>query len=269
MLVVKAIFGNFANMKFIDTHAHLYVEQFNEDLQNVIENAKHDNIKKVVLPNIDAASSHKLIDLYLSDQDFFVPMMGLHPGSVQDNYKEELKQIERHFFRQDFASVGEIGLDYYWDTSKINEQKAAFTTQIDWALEKNLPIAIHCREAFDDVLSILEKKQNGNLKGVLHCFTGNEEQAARLIDLNFYLGIGGVLTYKNSGLDKVLENIALKHLVLETDAPYLAPSPFRGKRNESAYILYIAEKLAEIKGQNIAEIANITTKNAEELFKIS
>lgn len=268
MLVVKAIFANFATMKFIDTHAHLYVEQFDADLQKVIENAKHDNIKKVVLPNIDASSSQKLIDLYLSDEDFFVPMMGLHPGSVGDNYKEELKAIDQHFLRHNFASVGEIGLDYYWDTSKIKEQKAAFTTQIDWALERELPIAIHCREAFDDVLAILEKRQNGNLKGVLHCFTGNEEQAERLIDLNFYLGIGGVLTYKNSGLDKVIKNIDLKHLVLETDAPYLSPTPFRGKRNESAYLLYIAEKLAEIKSQNIAEIAEITTKNAENLFAI-
>ena len=262
MPIVKAIFGNFAYMKFIDTHAHLYVEQFNEDLQKVIENAKNDNVKKIVLPNIDAASSHQLIDLYLSDKDYFVPMMGLHPGSVQENYLEELKQIDKHFLRHNFASVGEIGLDYYWDTSKIKEQKDAFIRQIDWALEKNLPIAIHCREAFDDVLSILEKKQNGNLKGVLHCFTGNDEQAEKLIDLNFYLGIGGVLTYKNSGLDKVVKNIDLKHLVLETDAPYLSPTPFRGKRNESAYLLYIAEKLAEVQDKNIVEIAEITTKNA-------
>ena len=268
MLVVKAKFANFVAMKFIDTHAHLYVEQFDEDLQKVIENAKNDNVKKVVLPNIDASSSQKLIDLYLSDKQFFAPMMGLHPGSVGDNYKDELKAIDQHFLRHNFASVGEIGLDYYWDTSKIKEQKAAFTTQIDWALERELPIAIHCREAFDDVLDILEKRQNGNLRGVLHCFTGNEEQAERLIDLNFYLGVGGVLTYKNSKLGDVLKNIDLKHLVLETDAPYLSPMPYRGKRNESAYILYIAEKLAEIKEVKLLEVAEITTENAENLFSL-
>jgi len=255
-------------MKFIDTHAHLYVEQFDEDLKEVIARAKDDNVTKVLLPNIDVASAPRLINLYESDPSFFAPMMGLHPASVNENYKSDLKTLEAYFSKHHFVSVGEIGLDYYWDTTKIKEQKAAFITQIDWALDMKLPIAIHCREAFDDVLSILEKKQNGNLTGVLHCFSGTEEQAKRLIDLNFTLGIGGVLTFKNSTLRKELKNIDLKHIVLETDAPYLSPMPFRGKRNESAYVLYVAEKLAEIKEAKLLEIAEITTQNAIKLFAL-
>lgn len=255
-------------MEFIDTHAHLYVEQFKDDIQETIARAKDDRVVKVVLPNIDEASSQSLIDLYLSNKDFFVPMMGLHPCSVGEDYKKELTKIEAHFLRQDFASVGEIGLDYYWDTSQITAQKDAFRVQLNWSKEQNLPVAIHCRESFDDILTILEAEQDGSLRGVLHCFTGNNEQAKRLIDMGFYLGIGGVLTYKNSGLDKVLEEIDLKHMVLETDAPYLSPVPFRGKRNESAYLIYIAEKLAEVKTCKLEEVALITTQNARDLFKI-
>jgi TatD DNase family protein len=255
-------------MEFIDTHAHLYVDQFNGDLEAMLARAKDDKISKVVLPNIDWASSQALIDLYLSDTDFFVPMMGLHPCSVNEDYKSELDQIATHFLRHNFASVGEIGLDYYWDTSKIKEQKDAFVIQLGWSKTNNLPVAIHCRDSFDDILEILEKEQDGSLQGVLHCFTGNKEQAQRLIDLGFYLGIGGVLTYKNSGLDKVLEAIDLKHLVLETDAPYLSPVPFRGKRNESAYLIYIAEKLAEVKGCKLEQVAMHTTQNAKDLFGI-
>lgn len=255
-------------MEFIDTHAHLYVEQFKDDLIEMIDRAKNDNVVKVVLPNIDGSSSQSLLDLYLSDTDFFVPMMGLHPCSVDADYKMELAQIEAHFLRHEFASVGEIGLDYYWDTSKTKEQKDAFVTQLGWSKAKNLPVAIHCRESFDDILQILEKEQDGSLRGVLHCFSGNSEQAQRLIDLGFYLGIGGVLTYKNSGLDKVVENIDLKHLVLETDAPYLSPVPFRGKRNESSYLIYIAEKLAEVKACKLEQVAIQTTQNAKELFRL-
>ena len=256
-------------MEFIDTHAHLYVEQFRDDRADMIARAKDDKVTKVVLPNIDAASSQHLIDLYLSDKDFFVPMMGLHPCSVDTDYKSELDQIGAHFLRHDFVSVGEIGLDYYWDTSKIKEQKDAFVTQLGWSKAKNLPVAIHCRDSFDDILTILEKEQDGALRGVLHCFSGNREQAQRLIDLGFYLGVGGVLTYKNSGLDKVLETVDLKHLVLETDAPYLSPITFRGKRNESAYIIYIAEKLAEVQTCKLEKVATQTTLNAKILFGLT
>lgn len=253
-------------MKIIDTHAHLYVDQFESDIEDVIAEAKSNNIEKVVLPNIDGASSESLIKLYKSDPSFFTPMMGLHPCSVNQDYKKEIRLIEKQFLRQDFASVGEIGLDYYWDTSYKQQQIDAFRTQIAWSKEMKLPIAVHCRDAFDDILNILEEEQNGQLKGVLHCFTGSSEQAKRLIDIGFYLGIGGVLTYKNSGLDKTVAEIDLKHLVLETDAPYLSPVPFRGKRNQSSYLIYIAEKLAEVLGLSLEEIAKETTSNAKDLF---
>jgi TatD DNase family protein len=256
-------------MELIDTHAHLYVEQFESDLVETIARAKDEHVVKVVLPNIDGDTSQKLIDLYQSDKDFFSPMMGLHPCAIDENYKKVLDQIEVHFLRQDFVSVGEIGLDYYWDTSKKKEQQDAFITQLRWGKERKLPVAIHCRDSFDDVLDILEQEQDGSLQGVLHCFTGNSEQAQRLIDLGFYLGIGGVLTFKNSGLGNVLKNIDLKHMVLETDAPYLSPVPFRGKRNESSYLIYIAEKLTELKECKIEELALITTQNARDLFSIN
>ncbi|MCB0540892.1 MAG: TatD family hydrolase [Bacteroidetes bacterium] len=255
-------------MEFIDTHAHLYVNQFEADRNEMIKRAKDNNITKVLLPNIDKDSAENLLELYFSDTTFFAPMMGIHPCSINENYKTQLKEIEPYFLRQKMASVGEIGLDYYWDKTKIKEQKAAFRHQINWAKDMNLPIAVHCRDAFDDVLSILDEEQNGNLKGVLHCFTGNVEQAKHLIDLGFYMGIGGVVTYKNSGLDKTLADIDVKHLILETDAPYLSPTPYRGKRNESAYLIYIAEKLAEVKGIEIEELAEKTTKNAVELFSL-
>ena len=266
--IVKPFLAIFVLMKFIDTHAHLYVEEFENDIHEVVKAAKANNIERVVLPNIDADSSEKLIALHQSDPSFFTPMMGLHPCSVDEAYKTELDQIERHFLRHDFASVGEIGLDYYWDTKHKEAQIDAFRTQIAWAKDKKLPIAVHCREAFDDILSILEDEQDGNLRGVLHCFTGNPEQAQRLIDIGFYLGIGGVLTYKNSGLDKTLSQLSLDHMVLETDAPYLSPAPFRGKRNQSAYLLYIAEKLAEVLGEKLEDVATITTKNAQNLFNL-
>lgn len=255
-------------MKFIDTHAHLYVNQFDEDRKEMIQRAKENNVVKVLLPNIDKDSAENLLELYYSDTSFFAPMMGIHPCSINENYKTQLKEIEPYFLRQKMASVGEIGLDYYWDKTKKTEQKAAFKYQINWAKDMQLPIAVHCRESFEDVLQILDEEQNGNLKGVLHCFTGTLHQAQHLIDLGFYLGIGGVVTYKNGGLDKILEEIDVKHLILETDAPYLSPVPHRGKRNETAYLVYIAEKLAEIKGLSIDILSKTTTNNAKELFNV-
>lgn len=256
-------------MNLIDTHAHLYVDVFDSDLDQVIKSAKSFHINRVLLPNIDNHSIPALIRIWKEYPDFFIPMMGLHPCSVEDNYKEVLAIIEQTLSKYAFSCIGEIGLDYYWDTTKMKEQQEAFRMQIAWAKEKQIPIAVHCREAFNDVLQILEEEQNGNLKGVLHCFTGNLEQAQRLIDLGFYLGVGGVITYKNGGLDKTLLNIDMKHLVLETDAPYLSPVPFRGKRNESAYLIYIAEKLAEVKGLSLSEVGRITTENAEKLFGLT
>ena len=264
----EAFLAIFVLMKFIDTHAHLYVEEFENDIHEVVKAAKANNIERVVLPNIDLGSSNKLIQLYQSDPSFFTPMMGLHPCSVNEAYKAELDQIERHFLRHNFASVGEIGLDYYWDTTHKKSQMDAFRTQVAWAKDKKLPVAIHCRDAFDDILSILEQEQDGNLRGVLHCFTGNLKQAQALTGMGLYLGIGGVLTYKNSGLDKTLSQLSLDHLVLETDAPYLSPTPFRGKRNQSAYLVYIAEKLAEVLSVKLEDVATTTTKNAQNLFNL-
>lgn len=254
-------------MEFIDTHAHLYLNQFDADRKEILTRAKENKVTKVILPNIDRDSAEDLLELYESDANFFLPMMGIHPCSINENYVAQLKEIEPYFLRQKMAGVGEIGLDYYWDKTKIKEQKAAFRYQINWAKDMNLPIAVHCRDAFEDVLQILDEEQNGNLQGVLHCFTGNIEQAKHLIDLGFYMGIGGVVTYKNGGVDKTLQQVDIKHLILETDAPYLSPVPYRGIRNETAYLIHIAEKLAEIKNLDIETLAQITTKNAQELFK--
>ncbi|MGB1315506.1 MAG: TatD family hydrolase, partial [Chitinophagales bacterium] len=201
-------------MEFIDTHSHLYLENFKNDLEEVISNCKTNNVNKVLLPNIDVKSIEQIKNLVALDNNMFYAMMGLHPTSVDENYKESLDTILENDNLTDICAIGEIGLDYYWSTEFKEQQIEAFQFQIDFAKKRKLPIAIHCRNAFDDILNILEKNFDENLKGVLHCFTGNEEQAKRLIDMNFYLGLGGVLTYKNSGLNKVIEKIDLKHLIL-------------------------------------------------------
>lgn len=255
-------------MEFIDTHAHLYVDQFREDIDAVIQEAQNNYVSKVLLPNIDSASTEDLLSLKSKYPKYFEVMMGVHPCSIGEDYRKELKAAEAQFLRQDFVSVGEIGLDYYWETKYKAEQIMAFRSQINWAKDMKLPIAVHCREAFDDILDILDDEQDGRLRGVLHCFTGNVDQAKRLIDNGFLLGIGGVLTYKNSGLDNTMKEIELKNLILETDAPYLSPVPFRGKRNQSAYLIYIAEKLAEVKACSLEDVARLTTTNAKELFAL-
>jgi TatD DNase family protein len=209
-------------------------------------------------------------------QDCCFPMMGLHPCSVNDDYKNQLKWVEaclsgNHsaFAFHKFYAIGEIGLDYYWDKTHIVQQQEVFRQQIRWAKTLKLPIAVHARNSMDDILKIIEEEQDGTLTGVLHCFTGTMQQALRGIALNFYLGIGGVVTFKNAGVDKIVEQIEVKHLVLETDAPYLAPVPYRGKRNESAYITLIAEKISTLKNIPLSEVAAITTQNATALFKMA
>lgn len=255
-------------MEFIDTHAHLYLEQFESDIERVVQEAKNNHVSKVLLPNIDKGSVEILLILKSRFPVYFEVMMGVHPCSINDDYQKELKAAEAQFLRHDFVSVGEIGLDYYWETKYKAEQIKAFRTQINWAKDMKLPIAVHCREAFDDILDILDDEQDGRLRGVLHCFTGNVDQAKQLIDNGFLLGVGGVITYRNSGLDKTITEIDLNHLVLETDAPYLSPVPYRGKRNQSAYLMYIAEKLAEVKDCALADLAMITTANAKALFNL-
>ena len=255
-------------MEFIDTHAHLYLNQFESDIEAVIQAARNNHVSKVLLPNIDSGSIDGLLRLKTKFPDYFEVMMGVHPCSIDNNYQKELKIAEAQFLGEAFVSVGEIGLDYYWDTKYKAEQIKAFRTQINWAKDLKLPIVVHCREAFADILDIIDEEQDGRLRGVLHCFTGNVDQAKQLIDNGFLLGVGGVITYRNSGLDKTITEIDLNHLILETDAPYLSPVPYRGKRNQSAYLMHIAEKLAEVKDCALTDLAMVTTANAKALFNL-
>ena len=256
-------------MNFIDTHSHLYAAEFAEDIEEVINRSKAVGISKIFLPNVDVESIAPLKKLTASDPDFFYPMMGLHPCSVKENYEEELNTIKKEIFENKYLAVGEIGIDLFWDKSFIAQQKLAFIEQINWAKELKLPIVIHARDSFDQLFEILDTVHTNQLKGIFHCFTGTIHQAEKIIEYGtFKLGIGGVVTYKNSGLDKTLEAIGLEHLVLETDAPYLAPQPFRGKRNESMYLEIIAKKIAEILQVDVKEIAEVTNKNASIIFQL-
>ncbi len=255
-------------MNFIDTHTHLFSEQFKEDREAVVNRAIEAGVTKLLLPNIDLDSIEAMHDLVSKFPDNCYPMMGLHPCSVTENWKEELAVIKSHIDKNEYCAVGEIGMDLYWDKTTLNFQKAAFAQQIEWAKEKNLPVAIHVRDAFDETFEVIDQLNNDNLTGVFHCFTGTVDQANHILNYGgFKLGLGGVLTFKNSGLDKVIAEIDLNHLILETDSPYLAPTPHRGKRNESEYTTLIASKLAEIKNVSIETVAEITSQNALELFK--
>ncbi|MCD6066247.1 MAG: hydrolase, TatD family [Bacteroidetes bacterium] len=252
----------------IDTHTHLYAEEFDTDRAEAVKRCLENNITKLYLPNVDSESIPRMLELEKQFPEHCFAMMGLHPCSVKENYKDELAIVQDWLSKRKFAAVGEIGIDLYWDKTFLKEQQEAFSQQINWALEHQLPIVIHCREAFDEIYEVL----TGFTKlppGIFHCFSGNKEQAEKIIGLGgFKLGIGGVLTFKNSGLDKVVEQIGLEHLVLETDSPYLAPIPQRGKRNESSYVKLIAEKLSQIKNVSTDEIAMVTSKNALEIFPV-
>ena len=250
----------------IDTHTHLYAEEFNLDRKSLIDKAISNGIKEFYLPNIDSTSIDSMLDLEQQMPENCFAMMGLHPCSVNARYKTELALVKEWLDKRKFVAVGEIGIDLYWDKTFFEEQKTAFKQQINWALEYNYPISIHCREAFDPIYEIL-KSCKRLPKAIFHCFSGNLEQANQIIALGgFKLGIGGVITFKNAGLDKVVEQIPLEHLVLETDAPYLAPVPFRGKRNEPAYIMEVAKKIAALKDVSMDEIAKITSENAKYIF---
>lgn len=253
-------------MILTDTHSHLYDNKFAEDQKEVIERAFEENVNRIFLPNVDQHTVKGMMDIVAKHPQQCFPMMGLHPCHVKEDYKEELAILKNHLDSNDFCAVGEIGMDLYWDKKFVEEQKDTFRTQIHWAKEKELPIAIHCRDAFDEIFEILESERDEKLRGIFHCFTGTLEQAHQAIDLNFHLGIGGVITFKKAGLDKVIEQIDLKHLVLETDSPYLAPSPNRGKRNESSYLIHIAQKIADLHQVSIQEIADITTENSKTIF---
>jgi TatD DNase family protein len=254
----------------IDTHAHLYAEEFSEDQTEVFTRAVAAGVHYFLLPNINSESI-PLMEKLMKEQKNTIPMMGLHPSYVKENWREELQIIETHLFKNPskYCAVGEIGMDLFWDKTFIEAQKIVFRTQISWAKKLKLPVAIHARDAFDEIFEILDEENDESLKGVFHCFTGNLEQANKILDYGgFKLGIGGVITYKNSGLTEVLNSVELKHLVVETDAPYLSPAPFRGKRNESSYLSYIIEKISGIYKLSDAKIAEVTSQNAIELFQL-
>ena len=254
-------------MILTDTHTHLYAEQFNTDIDSVIKNCIEKGIKRLFLPNIDSSSIAGMMALVEKYPTTCFPMMGLHPTSVTANYQEELAVVENWLALNKFCAVGEIGIDLYWDKTLLKEQQDAFKFQINLAKKYNLPFVIHCRDSFNEIFEILDEMNDENMRGIFHCFNGNIEQAKHIINYGgFKLGIGGVVTFKNSGLDKVVEQIDLEHLVLETDSPYLAPMPYRGKRNESSYLYHIAEKVATIYNISIEELAAITTNNSMEIF---
>ena len=257
-------------MKFIDTHTHLFASEFNDDIDIVVKNAINSGVSKMLLPNIDSSTTNNMLQLCNKYPQHCFPMIGLHPCSVKkDNIDKEILHVEEMLNKNKFIAIGEIGLDLYWDKSSLSYQKIAFESQIKLAKKYQLPIVIHVRDSFNEAIEIVEKLNNENLSGVFHCFTGNIQEAERIINLqNFYLGIGGVVTFKNGGINKIINQISLDNIILETDSPYLTPTPFRGKRNESKYLLNIAQKMSEIYEIDINEIANKTSSNAINLFKI-
>jgi len=257
-------------MTFTDTHTHLYAEEFDNDREATIQRAEQQGVSRLLLPAIDSVYHERMLKLAAEFPHLCYPMMGLHPTSVRENYRSELEIAEGYLanpaFR--FYAVGEIGIDLYWDKTHEDEQRIAFCHQLELALKYNLPVVIHTRNSMDITLEIIAERNESSLRGVFHCFSGNTEQAKRAVSLGFMLGIGGVITYKNSGLQTVVENTGLEHLLLETDAPWLPPVPYRGQRNEPSYIPIIARKIAELKNATPEEVASITSANAAGLFGI-
>lgn len=258
----------FAAMIITDTHTHLYSESFDGDRHQAIQEAIDNGVERFFIPAIDSETTQSMYDLEREFPENIFLMMGLHPTHVKENFEDELKHVEEELDKRKFYAVGEIGIDLYWDKSTLEIQKKAFKRQIEMAKSRNLPIVIHCREAFDEIFEVLEEVKDQKLFGIFHCFTGNLEQAKRALSFNMKLGIGGVVTFKNGGIDKFITQIPLNEIVLETDAPYLAPKPYRGKRNDPVYILKVAEKLAELYELPVEKIAEVTTKNSKEIFGI-
>ena len=251
----------------IDTHAHIYLSEFENDIDEVIKNSKEAGIERIFMPNINADSIEGMLHIEKKYENYCISMMGLHPCYVKGDYQEELSTIKSWIDKRPFCAIGEIGIDLYWDKTHVDEQITAFKIQVNWAKDLNIPVVIHCRDSIDMTIDIVEKLQDGNLKGIFHCFSGDQTHAKRIIDLNFLLGIGGVVTFKNGGVDKVLPHVELKNIVLETDSPYLAPSPHRGKRNEPARLQLIAAKIAEFKKCDVTEVAKTTKENAKNIFE--
>jgi TatD DNase family protein len=255
-------------MIITDTHTHLYSEAFEDDRKEMINRAIDANITRFFIPAIDSTYTAAMLELEKEFPENIFLMMGLHPTHVKENYIEELKHVEDMLAKREFYAIGEIGIDLYWDKSTLGIQIEAFRHQINLAKKYNLPIVIHCREAFDEIFEVLEQEKSDDLFGIFHCFTGNLDQAKRAISYNMKLGIGGVVTFKNGKIDQFINQIDLKHIVLETDSPYLAPKPFRGKRNESFYVTKVLEKLAELYNLSEEEIASVTTQNSKDVFSI-
>ncbi len=256
-----------AQHNLIETHAHIYSRKFDSDREEVIDRAKEAGISRIYMPNVDSESIDAMMEVEHRHPYYCIAQMGIHPCSIKkETMDKELYVVEDWLNKRKFSAVGEIGIDLYWDKSTLPYQTEAFKIQIEWAKQKDLPIVIHARESMEEIITVLEEVKDDKLKGVLHCFSGNLDQAERLVNLGFYLGIGGVSTFKNGGLDQVIPSIDLKHLVVETDCPYLAPVPHRGKRNEPSYVQLVAERIADLKGTGLTEVAEATTKNALDLF---
>lgn len=253
-------------MLLVDTHTHLYADAFNPDRPELIRAAMDKGVGRFYLPNIDAASIGPMLELESAYPGVCIPMMGLHPCHVQQDWQAALKRVEEELARRDWVAIGEIGIDLYWDKTFLSEQQQAFQLQVRWANEKKIPVVIHSRQSFSEIIALLDEQPKLSPQGIFHCFTGTLDEAYQAIDRGFYLGIGGVVTFKKSGLDTVVEQVPLNHLVLETDAPYLAPTPHRGKRNLPEYVRLVAEKIAEIKGVSLEEVARVTAENAERIF---
>ena len=255
-------------MKLIDTHAHLYLPQFNDDLERVCQNARDNSVERIYLPNIDSGTIDDMLSLDENYPELFFPMMGLHPTSVDENFESELAIVYEYLKKKEFAAIGEIGIDLYWDKTHVNQQEIAFEKQVNWAKELGLPIVIHSRNSYREIFNVVARNNDDTLNGIFHSFSGNYEDAQRIIDMGFKIGINGIVTFKNSKLDDVVKQIDINHLVLETDSPFLAPEPKRGRRNESSYLYYVARKIAEVKNMTIEEVAEVTTENALNIFKI-
>lgn len=255
-------------MILTDTHTHLYSKEFDKDREEVLQRAAEHEVRRFFIPAIDSSHTAAMYSLEQQDPENIFLMMGLHPSSVDESYEKELHHVEEELGKRKFYAVGEIGIDLYWEKKFLKQQQDAFRRQIQLAKKYELPVVIHCREAFDEIFEVLETERDEKLFGIFHCFTGNLEQAKRAISFNMKLGIGGVVTFKNGGLDKFIAEIPLENIVLETDAPYLAPAPYRGKRNESSYIRLIAKKLASLYEVELEEIASITTQNSRDIFGI-
>ena len=255
-------------MRFIDTHSHIYDTGFQEDLNAVMASAKSVGVEKIYMPGIDSTCIDAMMDMETKYPGFCIPMMGLHPCYVKENYQEELAIVEGWLAKRKFAAIGEIGLDYYWDKTFAKEQQLVFEKQMQWGLDLGLPINIHTRNAMGETIELVKPFAKKGLKGIFHCFSGSKESAEQIIEMGFLLGLGGVLTYKNAGVAEAVVDIPLEFLVLETDAPYLPPVPYRGKRNEPAFMIEVAKKLAEIKNIPLHEVAEKTSGNAERIFKM-